>query len=94
MHPEASKRFKLLATMSKADATVGMALGRRARRNEPRHISKTTLLPVHLPQGFYDLISTCSAIVVCCQADGLAYASTMGWMRVEMIQDKGIIVKV
>jgi len=61
--PEASERFKRLATMSKASASLDVAIGRRprGRRNEPKSIARTTLLPIHLPRGFYDLISTYSA---------------------------------
>jgi hypothetical protein len=28
--------------------------------NEPKHLSETTLLPVHLPRGLYALVSTYS----------------------------------
>jgi hypothetical protein len=30
-----------------------------------------------------DSLALCSLRRVCCQADGLVYASTLGWMRVE-----------
>lgn len=57
-NPEASERFRRLATMTKASASLDVALGRRrGRRNEPKHIGETTLLPIHLPRGFYDLMS-------------------------------------
>jgi hypothetical protein len=35
--------------------------GSRGHRNEPKHLSETTLLPVHLPRGFYELVSTYSS---------------------------------
>lgn len=62
-HPEASERFKRLARMSEASRLLDMAVGRRprGRRNEPKHIGETTLLPVHLPRGFYELVSTYSS---------------------------------
>jgi hypothetical protein len=61
--PESSERFKRLATMSKASASLEVAIGRhpRGRRNEPKGIARTTLFPIHLPRGFHDLISTYSA---------------------------------
>ena len=60
-NPEASELFKRLATMSDMSQRLDMAVGRqRGRRNEPKKIGETTLLPVHLPRGFYDLISTYS----------------------------------
>lgn len=61
--PEASERFKRLARMSKASASLDVDMGRhpRRRRNEPKGIARTTLLAVHLPRGFYDLMSTYSA---------------------------------
>jgi len=60
-NPEASEVFKRLATMSDVSQRLDMAVGkRRGRRNEPKQIGETTLLPVHLPRGFYDLISTYS----------------------------------
>jgi len=62
-HPEVSERFKRLARMSEASGTFDMAVGRRprGRRNEPKHIGRTTLLPVHLPRGFYELVSSYSS---------------------------------
>jgi hypothetical protein len=36
---------------------------RRGRRNEPKQIGETTLLPMHPPRGFHDLISTYSGII-------------------------------
>jgi hypothetical protein len=62
-HPEVSERFKRLATMSEASSGLDMAVGirPRGRRNEPKHIGATTLLPVHLPRGFYELVSTYSS---------------------------------
>jgi len=61
-NPEALERFKLLATMNGAYGALNVALGRRrGRRNEPKHIGRTTLLPTHLPRGVYDLISAYSA---------------------------------
>jgi hypothetical protein len=62
-HPEVSERFKRLATMNKATASLDMALRRRPRggRNEPKQIARTALLPVHLPRGLYELVSTYSA---------------------------------
>ena len=61
--PESSERFMRLATMSKASASLEAAIGKhpRGRRNQPKSIARTTLLPVHLPRGFYDLMSTYSA---------------------------------
>lgn len=60
---EALERFKLLATMNRAYGALDTALGRRprGRRNERKQIGKTTLLPVHLPRGLYDLVSAYSA---------------------------------
>jgi hypothetical protein len=40
------------------DGAVGR---RRGHRNEPKHLGETTLVPVHLPRGFHELISTYSA---------------------------------
>jgi hypothetical protein len=61
-HPEAAERFKRLATMSEASGALDMALGRpRGRRNEPKQIGETVLLPVHLPRGFYELVSSYSS---------------------------------
>jgi hypothetical protein len=62
-HPEASERFKRLARMSETSSSVDMAFGirSRGRRNEPKHIGRTTLLPVHLPRGLYELVSTYSS---------------------------------
>ena len=62
-HPEASERFKQLATMSEASSAFDMAVGRRprGRRNEPKQIGETTLLPMHLPRGFYELVSSYSS---------------------------------
>ena len=52
------ERFKLLATMHRAYGALDMALGKRQRRrNELRHIGKTTLLPLHLPRGLHSIIS-------------------------------------
>jgi NDP-sugar pyrophosphorylase family protein len=45
----------------------------RARTNESRQIGKTTPLPVHLPRGFYDLISTYSLIGRNCRIGPDAY---------------------
>jgi len=60
--PEASEQFKRLATMSEMSKVLDAAVGgRRGRRNEPKHIGETTLLPLHLPRGFYDVISIYSA---------------------------------
>jgi hypothetical protein len=62
-HPEAAERFKQMATMSEMSSTIDMALGRRARgrRNQPKQIGETTLLPVHLPRGFYQVVSSYSS---------------------------------
>jgi hypothetical protein len=47
--------------MSDMSQRLDMAVGRpRGRRNELKQIGEITLLPVHLPRGFYDLISTYS----------------------------------
>jgi hypothetical protein len=60
-NPEALERFKLLASMHRAYGALDVALGRRqGRRNEARHIGKTTLLPMHLPRGVYNIISAYS----------------------------------
>jgi hypothetical protein len=60
-NPEASELFKRITTMSDMSQRLDMAVGRRrGRRNEPKQIGETTLLPMHLPRGFYDLISTYS----------------------------------
>jgi len=60
-NPESLQRFKLLVTMHRAYGALDMALGkRRGRRNELRHIGKTTLLPLHLPRGLHNIISTYS----------------------------------
>ena len=49
-NPEALERFKLLATMNRTYGALDVALGtRRRHRNEPKHIGRTTLLPIHLP---------------------------------------------
>ena len=59
---EALDRFMRLATLNRASRALDTALGRsRGHRNEPKHISETTLLPVHLPKGFYELVSTYSS---------------------------------
>ena len=62
-HPGASERFKRLAAISDASSVFDMAAGRRprGRRNEPKHIGETTLLPVHLPRGFHELVSSYSS---------------------------------
>jgi hypothetical protein len=61
-NPEALERFLRLATLNRAYGTLDMAFGRRrGHRNEPKHIGRTTLLPIHLPRGAYDLISAYSA---------------------------------
>jgi len=60
--PEPLEQFKLLATMNRAYEGLDRALGgRRGRRNEREQTGKTTLLPVHLPRGLYELASTYSA---------------------------------
>jgi len=60
-NPEAAEQFKRLATMNDVSKVFDMAVGRRrGRRNEPKRIGETTLLPVHLHRGFYDIISTYS----------------------------------
>ena len=67
-NPEALERFTKLSRTSEASRALDMAVGRaRGRRNEPRHIGKTTLLPIHLPQGLHTIIS--------------AYAATIGLSR-------------
>jgi len=60
--PEACERFKLLARMSGASKALDVAAGGRPRscRHEPKQIGETTLLPMHLPRGLYDIISTYS----------------------------------
>jgi hypothetical protein len=62
-HPEVSERLRRLATMREASNVLDMAVGRRprGRRNEPKHIGRTTLLPLHLPRGFYELVSSYSS---------------------------------
>jgi hypothetical protein len=60
-NPEALERFMRLATVHRLSRTLDGAVGRGRRcMNEPKH-GKTTLVPVHLPKGFYALVSTCSA---------------------------------
>jgi len=55
--------YKRLAAMSDASSALDMVVGRRprGRRNEPKKIGETTLLPVHLPRGFYELVSSYSS---------------------------------
>jgi hypothetical protein len=61
-NPEALERFMRLAKLSRASRALDMTLGRpRGHRNEPKHLGETTLLPVHLPKGFYELVSTYSS---------------------------------
>lgn len=63
--PEACEGFKLLARMSGASKALDVAARGRSRspRHEAKHIGETTLLPMHLSRGLYDIISTCSATV-------------------------------
>ena len=62
-HPEVSERFKRLARMSEVSSAFDVAVGirPRGRRHEPKHIGQTTLLPVHLPRGLYELVSSYSS---------------------------------
>jgi hypothetical protein len=60
-NPEALEQFMRLATLSRASRALDEAIGRGRRcRNEPKH-GKTSLVPVHLPRGVYELVSTYSA---------------------------------
>jgi cobalamin biosynthesis Co2+ chelatase CbiK len=60
-NPEFLERFKLLVITHRAYGALDMALRKRQRRrNEPKNISKTTLLPLHLPRGLHHTISTYS----------------------------------
>jgi hypothetical protein len=60
-NPEALENFMRLATLHRASSVLDMTLGRpRGHRNEPKH-GNTTLVPVHLPKGFYALVSNYSA---------------------------------
>jgi hypothetical protein len=61
-NPKALEGFLRLATLNRASRALDMAVGaRRGRRNEPKHIGRTMLLPLHLPRGLYEFISTYSA---------------------------------
>jgi hypothetical protein len=61
-NPEALENFMRLARLSRASRALDVTLGRsRGHRKEPKHLSETTLLPVHLPRGFYELVSTYSS---------------------------------
>jgi len=61
-NPEAVEGFLRLATLSRASRVLDMAIGRpRGRRNEPKHIGETALLPVHLPKGLHELVSAYSS---------------------------------
>jgi hypothetical protein len=61
-NPEALEQFKLLTTMNKAYGALDMGIRRRrGRRNEPKQMDETTLLPTHLPRGLYNIISAYSA---------------------------------
>jgi hypothetical protein len=61
-NPEALENFMRLATLHRAIRALDTTtLGRpRGHRNEPKHVSETTLLPAHLPIGFYELVSAYS----------------------------------
>jgi hypothetical protein len=61
-NPEALEQFQLLATMNKAYRALDMATGTRgAHRNQLKQMDETTLLPIHLPRGLYNIISAYSA---------------------------------
>jgi len=56
-NPEASERFKRLATLSDTGKIFDMAAGTRHKgRKAPPEIGETRLLALHLPQGFHDII--------------------------------------
>jgi hypothetical protein len=58
---KALEGFFRLATLSRASRALDTAIGRpRGYRKESKSIGRTTLLPTHLPKGFYELVSAYS----------------------------------
>jgi len=62
-HPEVAERFKQMATMSQMSALLTRLSEDEhvGRRNEPKQIGETVLLPVHLPRGFHEFVSSYSS---------------------------------